>query len=227
VDRFIAVSGFVRDKYIEAGFPADKIQVMYNAAPFLPEDLSVIKEPERSGITFVGRIAPAKGTRIIKEIIRNIELPINIIGFGPDSQDLKQCCQSYNLCDVKFWGQIPHKDVLKIISSSQCVVVPSVCGEAFPLVAVEAMACGAPVIASNFGGVVELINKSGGGITLDPDTPGAFVEKINELAKHPNSITRIGLAGRQYVKEKLDGKIITDELVAIYQNVIDEKHTRM
>jgi hypothetical protein len=37
----------------------------------------------------------------------------------------------------------------------------------------------------------------------------------------------MGLAGRQYVKEKLEGKIITDELVAIYQNVIDEKQTRM
>lgn len=227
VGRFIAVSEFVKDKYIEAGFPADKILVKYNAAPALPEDLPFVKVSERSGVTFVGRIAPAKGTRIIKEIIRNIELPVNIIGNGPDLQDLKQYCQSYNLRHVKFWGQISHNKVLKIISSSQCVIVPSVCGETFSLVAVEALACGTPVIASNLGGVVELINESGGGITVDPDNPGAFAEKINELANHPNSITRMGLAGRQYVKEKLAGKIITDKLISIYQEVIDEKRVRI
>jgi glycosyltransferase involved in cell wall biosynthesis len=118
VDKFIAVSGFVKDKYIEAGFPADKIQIKYNAAPALPEDLPFVKASERSGVTFAGRIAPAKGTRIIKEIIRNIELPVNIIGDGPDLQDLKQYCQKYNLRHVKLWGQISHEDVLKIISSS-------------------------------------------------------------------------------------------------------------
>ncbi len=90
VDKFIAVSEFVRDNYIRAGFPAKKIQVKYNAAPLLSECLQPVKTSERSGVTFVGRIAPAKGTRIIKEIIRNIELPVNIIGSGPDLTDLKQ-----------------------------------------------------------------------------------------------------------------------------------------
>lgn len=227
VDRFIAVSGFVKDKYIEAGFPANKIQVKYNAAPSLQEDLPIIKEPERSGITFAGRIAPAKGTRIIKEIIRKIELPINIIGVGPDLQDLKQYCKKYNLRHVKFRGQISHEDVLKIISSSQCVVIPSVCGETFSLVAVEALVCGTPVIASSLGGVIELINRSGVGIAVDPDNPGAFVEAIVNLVNNPAKISEMGLAGRQYVKEKLAGKIITDELISIYQEVVDEKRTRM
>ena len=223
VDRFITVSEFVKDKYIEAGFPADKIQVKYNAAPNRPEGLPFVKGSERSGITFVGRIAPAKGTRIIKVIIRSIKLPVNIIGDGPDLPDLKQYCQSYNLYNVKFWGQISHKDVLKIISSSQCVVVPSVCGETFSLAAVEAMACGTSVIASSLGGVVELINKSQGGVTVDADEPGAFVETIYELAKHPERIEQMGSAGRRYVKEKLTGTIITAKLISIYQELIDEK----
>ncbi len=223
VDRFIAVSEFVRDKYIDAGFPANKIQVKYNAAPSLPEDLPFVEASERNGVTFVGRIAPAKGTRIIKKIIRSIELPVNIVGSGPDLQDLKQYCLGYNLRHVKFWGQISHDKVLKIISSSQCVVLPSVCGEAFPLVATEAIACGTPVIASNLGGVVELVNNSGGGITVDSDEPGTFVEAASKLVKHPEMISQMGLAGGRYVKEKLSGKIITDKLISIYQEVIDEK----
>lgn len=223
MDRFIAVSEFVKDKYIVAGFPANKIRVKYNAAPSLPKDFPVIKEPERSGVTFVSRIAPAKGTRIIKEIIRNIELPVNIIGDGPDLQDLKQYCKKYNLCHVNFRGQISHKDVLKIISSSQCVVIPSVCGETFSLVAVEALACGTPVIASNLGGVVELINKSRGGIAVDPDEPGVFVRVISELVKQPERISQMGLAGRRYVGDFLSEEIITDRLMSIYQEVIDNK----
>lgn len=227
VDRFIAVSGFVRDKYIEAGFPAKKIQFKYNAAPLFLDCLQPVKASERSGVTFVGRIAPAKGTRIIKEIIQNIELPVNIIGSGPDLTDLKQYCREYDLSHVKFWGQIPHKEVLEIISLSQCVVVPSVCGETFSLVAVEAMACGTPVIASNLGGVVELINKSRGGITVDADEPGAFVEAIYELTKHPERIEQMGLAGRRYTGNSLSEEIITDRLMSIYREVIDEKRAKM
>jgi len=227
VDRFLAVSDFVKDKYIEAGFSAEKIQVKYNAAPIFPEDLPFVKTSERNGVTFVGRIAPAKGTRILKEIIRNIALPVNIVGEGPDLQGLKQYCQNYNLSHVKFWGQISHNKVLKIIESSQCVMILSVCGEAFPLVAIEAMACGTPVIASSLGGLVELINKSGGGITVDPEEAGTFVDKINEFAKNSSSTTRMGFAGRHYVKEKLSSKIITNELVSIYQEVIDENQVRM
>ena len=225
MNRFIAVSEFVKDKYIEAGFPEKKIKAKHNAAPTLAEGLEFVKESERSGITFVSRIAPAKGTSIIKKIIRNIELPVNIIGSGPDLQDLKQYCQSYNLRHVKFWGQISHDKVLKIISSSQCVVVPSVCGEAFPLVAVEAMVCGTPVIASNLGGVVELINKSRGGIAVDPDEPGVFVRAISELVKQPERISQMGLAGKRYVGDSLSEEIITDRLMSIYQEVIDNKRT--
>ncbi len=83
------------------------------------------------------------------------------------------------------------------------------------------MACRTPIIASNLGGIVELINKSRSGITVDPDEPGAFVEAISELAKHPERIKQMGLTGRRYVKEKLAGKIITDKLISIYQEVID------
>jgi glycosyltransferase involved in cell wall biosynthesis len=227
VDRFIAVSEFVRDKYIEAGFPADKIQVKYNAAPALPEDLPFVKASERSGVTFVGRIAPAKGTRIVKEIIRNIELPVNIIGDGPDLPELKHYCQKYNLRHIKFWGKISHEKVFEIVSSSQCVLVPSLFAETFGLVASESMACSTPVVASRIGGLKEIVEQSGCGITVDPNDSSLFIREIYKLCRHPNSITRMGLAGRQYVKERLASKIITDELVSIYQEVIDEKQKRI
>ncbi len=227
VDKFITVSEFVKNKFIDAGFPVEKLQVKYNAAPVLPVDeLLSVKKIERSGLTFVGRIAPAKGTRIIKEIIRNIKLPVNIIGDGPDRQFLKQYCQSYSLDHVKFWGQIPHNKVLNIISSSQCVVVPSICGETFSLVAVEALFCGIPVIGSKLGGLVELISKSGGGILVDPEHPEAFVDVIHKLMKHPSKMSQMGVLGKKYVQEKLVPEIITNELLQIYKEVIDEKNTR-
>lgn len=226
VDSFIAVSEFVRDKYIEAGFPANKIQVKYNAGPDIPEGLPFVKATERSGITFVGRIAPAKGTGILKEICRSVDLPVNIIGDGPDLPDFEKYCHIHKLGHVKFLGQMSHEEVLRIVSTSQCVVVSSICGETFSLAAVEAMACGTPVIASNLAGPAEIIRKSQAGIVADRDEPGTFVKGIIRLVEEPELIHRMGLAGLTYVRENLTKKIVTDKLLSIYEDVIKENGNR-
>ncbi len=226
VDKFIAVSEFLKNNYVNAGFPDNKIIVKYNGITTLPEAHSVTNSSGRQGITYVGRLAPAKGTKILKEIVKQINIPFNIVGSGPDLCELKEYCRLHKLHHVKFWGQINNEDCLRVIMNSKCIVIPSLCGEAFPLTAVESIACGTPVVASSIGGVKEIVDKSGCGITVDPDDVRTFVSAIKEIINSSEKIRQMGASGKAYTEKHLTLKHSIHQLLDIYRNVIDENRRK-
>jgi glycosyltransferase involved in cell wall biosynthesis len=221
IDKFLAVSEFVRDNYVRSGFPEDKIVIKFNCVSSIPSGQTLI-EGKRKGITFAGRLSPAKGTKIIKEIALRSNTHFNIVGSGPDLEELKEFCSTHRLEHVKIWGQVSHDEVLKIISGTQCVVIPSLCGEAFSLIAIEALKTGTPVVATKIGGLEELIMKSGGGLIANPDDPQTFVDAIKKLVDSPEKAKVMGEKGRDYVKVNLNMEASSRRLVSIYEDIIKE-----
>ena len=222
VDRFIAVSDFIRDQHIRSGFPEDKIVVKNNGM-----DLDRIHNTpvsiKRSGIAYVSRISTAKGTEILKQLIPLISCDIHVVGDGPDLPSLKDYCDHNGYTHVQFWGKQPQDRCFEIMASVICTVVPSQCGEAFPLVACESMALGTPVVGSDLGGLGPLLVESGGGIAVPATNIEAFSSAVQSLIDAPSEVDRLGEIARRYVESNLDSQINVEQLMEIYQSVLDEK----
>ena len=225
VDYFLAVSNFLRDKYIQAGFPEDKILIKYNGIELKNITAKEIKVCNKKGITFVGRLTPSKGTKILKDIIYQMpDVPINIIGDGPDFSTLKTFCESGEFKNVRMWGKLPSDKVYDIISKSACAVLPSLCAEALSLAGIEFLACGTPVISSRAGGVIEVVEQSGGGITVDL-TGGSkkYISEIRNIIRSPDKIQEMGMRGKKYAEKIFSMDSSVDRLLEIYRKVFRKR----
>lgn len=223
VDKFIAVSDFIRDQHISDGFPEHKVLVKNNGVDLSRFHQFHVNSNSRNGIAYISRISESKGSNVIKNIIQNISLQIHIVGDGSDLHEIELLCKKNNYDHVKIWGKQAQEQCFEIISSVVCTVIPSQCGEAFSLVAAESMALSTPVIAADIGGLGPLIKKSGGGIGVQYDDHNAYVSAIKQLCADPELARSIGQCGRSYVDEKLDSVKNFRQLIDIYNNVLREK----
>ena len=99
-------------------------------------------------------------------------------------------------------------------------MVPSVCFELFGMVAVDAMALGVPVIASNIGGLPYVVDEGVTGSLFEPGNPEDLVMKLHRLWDDPQLCDRMGRAGRQKVMQEYSQDTYYHNLMAAYQTAI-------
>lgn len=171
VHRFIALSRFARDKYIAAGFPADRIVVKPNfVAPS-----SAPLPATRHGALFVGRLSPEKGVGVLLEAWRRLpDIPLTVVGDGPEHDRLVATAPS----NVTFTGPLPRPEVEARMRAAAVLVVPSIWYEPFGLVVAEAMATGLPVAATRIGALPELVEPGVTGALFTPGSHGDLVDAV-------------------------------------------------
>ena len=101
---------------------------------------------------------------------------------------------------VKFTGF--RTDIGDVIGSLDVLVFPSVAPEASPLTLLEAMGLGKPVIASNIGGISEIVDDGETGLLVDPGRPDQIAEGILYLLSHPEEVMRIAHNARERAQRK-------------------------
>jgi len=131
--------------------------------------------PERKGVVFVGRLHRVKGIEFLIKAMENIDARLSIIGKGEDEERLKKLSQGMK---VDFLGELPHHKVLEHLSRSRVFVLPSL-GEALPNVILEAMSTGLPVVASDVGGIADIIHHGETGFLVKPGK----IRKIESFIK--------------------------------------------
>lgn len=207
VDRFIAVSRFVRDKHIEAGFAAGQIAVKYNNVDIGPP--SADYRPR--SVFFAGRVDAAKGADLLVDVAARLgNHTFEIAGVG-------QACAPTARLTLR--GRLTQPEVIEAIRRSAVVVVPSRAAESCPLVALEAMACGVPVVASDRGALPELIEASGGGYAVAPGGD-ALADAIARITRSPSLRAELGRAGRRFAERELSLERGAQRLLEIYREVL-------
>ena len=188
-------------------------------------------------VLFVGRIEPLKGvdTLIHAMSILNgneAKLPFHlaIIGGEPDAstQEMStEMARLQNLCDelgveqtVIFLGKRSQDTLPYYYSAAEAVVMPSHY-ESFGLVALEAMACGTPVIASEVGGLAYLVKDGETGYTIRDDDPDVLSEKLASLLGDPALRKRMGDCAAEYARDYKWEKIAV-QIKDLYHEVIKE-----
>jgi D-inositol-3-phosphate glycosyltransferase len=152
--------------------PVDKERLLQSYA---------IRECNRRVVFFGGKLTAIKGVDVLLRAARVYsqidERPLTLIaGDGDVREDLERLAEELKLDDVHFLGHQGRQQMVRLFNAADVVALPSRTGS-FPLVAMEALACGTPVVASDVGGFREMINEQVGYLVESGD-PAALAEKI-------------------------------------------------
>jgi len=139
---------------------------------------------------------------------RQVAVELDLAGDGPLEHEMARRVRELGLEDVvRFLGRVPHEKLLADMASGRwhVAVLPSINTssgehEGTPVFLIEALACGMAVIATDTGGIAELLG-DGAGLLVPPASPTALVDALESLSKDPGRRREIGARGRRRVEE--------------------------
>jgi glycosyltransferase involved in cell wall biosynthesis len=163
----------------------------------------------------IGTLHEVKGQRFLIEaaaVLRDagLDICVEFIGDGPDAADLRHLASARGLSGrVDFLGRRTQDEVLERLWLADAVVAPSVPSrlgqrEGIPIVLMEAMACGLPVVASRLSGIPELVRHERSGLLVTPGDPVELAGAIRRLVEDPDLRARLGQGGRAQVEAEFD-----------------------
>jgi len=218
VNLFIAPSRFMKKTCEEFGWPAEKIVWLHNFYNDQAITLSAANASARNNyLLYFGRLAEEKGVKILLEALTKTSDMLKIAGEGPEEAKLKSLVTEFKLENrVEFLGFKTGADLEILIRDAKAIIIPSVWYENMPLNMLEAMAKQKIVIASNIGGMPEIINDGQNGLLFEPNNSVALAAKIKQLATLDYG--EIGRAASETVRN-LTAAAHVQEILKIYRQV--------
>lgn len=223
-----------REVASQLSLPQERIRTVYNGVE-VPEDppadhlLMVAEFSLRKTdiiVSTVGRLHPVKGfPHLIKAAAMTRDagpagrrIVFLIAGDGPDRDELTALAIEQGVAErIIFCGW--RDDTARIISASDIFVLTSL-AEGFPNVVLEAMACARPVIATNVGGIPEIIENGADGILVPPADPKALADRIAALAADPALRRQLGENARAKVTTKFPMDRMVNGHAALYEEIL-------
>ena len=254
-DAVIAVSSGMRRDILKA-YPAvdpARVHIIYNGIDLeeyqrdtrtnVLETLGI--NPAEPYVVFVGRVTRQKGIVHLLEAARHIDKRVRIVlcAGEADTPDLKNEVEALVQSIEQergglLWIQkmMPRPQLIQVLSHARVFVCPSIY-EPFGIVNLEAMACGAPVVASAVGGIPEVVEdgKTGYLVAFEPDgTPmgapkdregfaRALATRINELTADEKLAQQMGAAGRKRVEDHFAWSTIAKQTARLYERLCSKK----
>ncbi len=232
VARVIAVSGAIKRRLIERDrVPPDRISVVPNSVPPAREvhgDVLPLPADLLGGGPVVGvvaRLQPEKGVKSFLEAAARVaeglpEARFVVVGDGPLRQEMLVLAENLGIRGrVMFLGFRP--DAQALIELMDVVAVPSV-SEGTPLVVLEAMAAGVPVVASRVGGIPSQIRSGGEGLLVPPGDPRALGDALLGLLRDPELARRMGEAGRLRAGTEFSHENMVRRVEGLYRDALTD-----
>jgi glycosyltransferase involved in cell wall biosynthesis len=212
VNLFISLSEFARQKFIEAGFPGEKIIVKPN---FVHPDPGM-GEGQGGYALYVGRLSVEKGLDILlaawQQLSKNI--PLKIVGDGPLEAEVIEATK--RMPHIEWLGRRPMSEVHRLMGDAMFLIFPSKWYETFGRVAVEAFAKGTPVIASNIGAIAELVDHEKTGLCFNPSDAKDLADKVEWCLNHPKLLQEMRWQARAEYEAKYTAEKNYKQLIKIY-----------
>jgi glycosyltransferase involved in cell wall biosynthesis len=222
----VCVSEHIRAELLARNFPAAKLKVIrYGVEPEADGEMQQLAD--RPYLLFVGRFVEKKGVAHLLEAMRALEsesaaVDLILIGDGPIAEALKR--QASGLKHARFLGWLPNDEVRRFMRGALALCVPSVAArsgdaEGLPNVVLEAMACAAPVIGSQAGGIAEAVEHGRTGFVVPQADPQAIAEPVRWLLRDPALRGRMGHAARDAATARFSAiaqsRLLEDALLAV------------
>ena len=195
VSRLIAPSEFLRDKFVEFGWPKDRFAHVRNF--LLREQLAEAGGEDGGYALYLGQLERWKGVHTLLAACERLpQLRLVLAGDGSERANLERTVAERRLSGVSFAGHLDGGRLHDVLRGASFVVVPSEWYENYPYSVMEAMAAGKPVIASRIGGLPELVEDGETGFLVAPGDAAMLGDTLDRLASDPLVRRRLGESGR-------------------------------
>ena len=185
-------------------------------------------EGQAHRLLFVGRLVPAKGVLFLLETIARIDGAIlDIAGDGPQRKFLETKAAALGIDNrVRFLGYQSQGQVRELLRQADVFVMGSF-AEGLPVVLMEAMAAGVPVVATRIAGIPELVDDGQNGFLVPPGDPAVAATAVRQLLEDAELRNRFAIAGRAKVEREFNlnteaswlAKILTSALSGVSERV--------
>ena len=227
IDQVVAVSDFIAHRDVEQNMlPRKKVRTIYNGVDTQRFHPKVHRSGKNGFLTivFAGRLIPEKGVDLLIEALRRIsettdqKVSLQIAGTGPQQSELERLASEALRGQVEFLGQVG--DMPGLFGSADLAVFPSRIDESFCLVVAEAMACGTPVIASDAGGIPEVIGRDGrAGLVFHNGEVADLESHIRNLMAAPELRARMSLAARERAEQEFSIARMVEQYASLYEEL--------
>ena len=207
VRRWVAVSEFMRLKFIEAGIPPERIVTLRHC--WQPGNTDPQAE-EGDYYLFLGRLVPEKGLPVLLESWRRLEDHLGsacprliIAGTGPEEARIHN--QTMRSRNVRFAGFVSGREKADLLQHCRGLVMPSLWWEPLGLTVYEAYDFRRPVLAARSGGLTETVIDGQTGLLHEPGSADSLAQSVIALeAAGPEARSRMGNAGREWLEKEAD-----------------------
>lgn len=220
----ISPSQFLRSVYIEEGVQPERIIFSRQGRDFpdLTPELLAKTPSDALRVGYIGQLSPVKGVHVLFEAVRRLsDARLVVRAYGNPAQFPHYMKQLRRLAHgeprIEFAGVRSPREMTQVWREIDVLVVPSVWYENSPNVILEAFAHRTPVIASNLGGMAELVQHEKNGLLFTPGNAADLARQLSRVIAHPDLLNRLraGIEPIKSVKEEMD------ELEAIYRRVLE------
>ena len=222
IDRILVPTTMMRATLERRG--VDSARLMYCPygidLPTMPPSRTPGDGPLRAG--FIGSLADPKGPHVLLQAARllpELDIRVPIYGRETDFPDYARRLRELARGDrrVEFRGTFPHDQIGAILAQMDVLVVPSLWVENTPLVVYSAQAASVPVVASNVGGISEVVTHEDNGLLFPPGDPEALASSLARLAGDRAFLTHLSRRARP--PKPISAYV--DELVDVYRNLVN------
>ncbi|MCX7994759.1 MAG: glycosyltransferase family 4 protein [candidate division WOR-3 bacterium] len=221
VDYFISPSLFLKEKLLEYGF--DKKKVLH-IPHFIPKHYFKKSIDSSNYFLYLGRLSKIKGIDILIEACRtNPDFQLIIAGDG--NKEYKNTLLANLPPNVKYVGPQSREKIHGLISKAKAVILPSLCYENQPFCILEAFAHAKPTIASNLGGIAELVGINERGILVPPGDSKALADAMLWILTNESKARELGENAYNYALQEHSEEIHYTRLYTVYEMAINKKNT--
>lgn len=217
----VANSEAVKSRLVKDGI--EPVEVIWNGIPARQLRPPLSTPPT---VAFAGRLVREKGVDILLRAFAKVanQIPaarLLIAGDGPERENLDALISSLGISShVAMLGHLSRSEAERIFDGAWVQAVPSLWAEPFGIVAVEAMMRGTAVVASDSGGLAEIVRDGETGFLVPPGDVNALAEALIKLFKNQDLTEQLGKYGREIALTHFSEMIFVDKFVGLYKTVL-------
>ena len=222
-DGIICVSHAQKEKLVSEGAPEHKMTVVHNGVDFSIFSPSHPREHNPQRLVFAGALVPDKGLHLLisafvdlKSTYPNLELEVfgsSSLWSRTDYLDIKQL--SSQVPGLIFHGKKTQREIAEGFRRSGICVVPSIWFDPYPLISLEAQACGTPVVAFNMGGLPEGIINHQTGVIVDEVSPQALARTLDQLLANPHRLNTMSAQAAMHAAQSFKWESVVSKILAL------------
>lgn len=210
--KLVCVSEYVRSVLERFRYGRENVAVIHNGI-----DVNHFR-PDGHGteniVLFVGRLIPSKGIGdfiTVAERVRKRNKGARFLVIGGKLEKRRE--------SVENLGRISDSELLQYYQRSTCICIPSLWTEPFPTVALEAMACGKPVVAYSVGGLPEIVDDGETGFLVQPGDVVTLSERLLRLLENPSLAEEMGRRARVSAEQEFSLNVMGSHYESLYRAV--------